>query len=651
MRILFFLMILCVDALHANPAGMDTYTQDFSVEFKTGAAAQRAKLSTLALYRGLDQAFSSRWDDNHIDGLKVREIMEAQGLRGTFFLNASDGWTAPTEAGVTLDGEPAKALAKALLKGGNSIGAHSLNHEFVPFLNRNKQFYEVLGCRVDREINSQSPLSAYAFSFMSVRNDLEGDSSQRDFVEILRRSGFYLHSEHTFERTLASGMLVGTMICGDGGGSDFGVDLAKELKKSADDTDKKLWVVSMHPWAQAWGGPSFSKLVKFYQRWAGNKRWWYCNQNEYAAYRYQALYGRVDAKVEGKRLRIQMLRFDPRDLNDATPLTLRLSGVSVADIVAFGGLDQVPALRESSGAVDFEMLHPMAKPVAKHFGSVVAGMQTELTRDSGGFQLKIKNLGPGPLIDMRVVLRLPLKYAAGVIKKGVGELAAGSTTVILMPAPKASREYLFNAGAAYVVAQVDGTRAGIGARDYATLLEATPKEDATFPQGHFMALGPFGSDQAALVDKAVSAGKAACVNVAGREACWSVPSEALSEQLGPEIITAGGKPNSRSFYKWDKALYHVGPDPIYFGLRSKISVKAPRALRAIFDKASVKAIYLNGQKIRGDQVDLKAGSNSLGLVYAASPSTGTFSPLHYGAWFRLVEADGTRAAQLLYQAP
>src|SRR5690242_4795468 len=109
------LLVLLSAPVFANPFDMDTYTQQFEIVFDSPEAAAKAKLETLPLYHGYDQAFSSRWDDNHMDSLKVREVMEKYGQKGTFFLNDSQGYTEPSASDITLtDGTK---LAPALLKG------------------------------------------------------------------------------------------------------------------------------------------------------------------------------------------------------------------------------------------------------------------------------------------------------------------------------------------------------------------------------------------------------------------------------------------------------------------------------------------------------------------------------------------------------
>ena len=208
MRTLFAGMLLAA-TLRAEPLTLEYYDQDFEVELASPAAAARASLEALPLWQGKAEAFSSRWDDNHLDHLRVKEVMDRHGIKGTFFLNAAAGYTAPSEDGVQFTGDTARDLAKALVQGGHSIGDHTLNHEFTPYLNRNRQFYEILGLRVEREENSLNPISTFAFPFMSHRNDLEGEQSQKDYALMLARAGLIHHSEHPFEHALPTALPIG----------------------------------------------------------------------------------------------------------------------------------------------------------------------------------------------------------------------------------------------------------------------------------------------------------------------------------------------------------------------------------------------------------------------------------------------------------
>ena len=658
-KLLLALLYLPAACLWADPFGMDTYTQKFEIVFNSEEAAARAKLQALPLYHGFDQAFSTRWDDNHMDALKVRDVMRKHGQKGTFFLNESQGYTAPAESGVTLQGNASVLLAPALREGGNSIGAHSLSHEFVPYLNRNRQFYEVMGCRADREVNSQSPVVAYAFSFMSVRNELEGGPSQEDFAEILKRSGFYLLCEHPFAKTLKSDFLIGTLICGDGGGSAFGEDFESDLQKARPEGDKPLWAVSMHPWVAAWGGKDFPLLEALYKKWSGKKDWWYCNQNEYAAYRWQFLNSRVEAAPGGKVLQVTVTRPDPLDLGDLIPLSFVLKGVRSEEVKELRG-GTVKPRRFERGLPDytFDLPHGGDHGLPQAYGPPALGIEASLSFAGNQLQLRLRNPSEAKIENIRVVFRLPLKWKEGVVKKALDGLWPGENKQIVVTLTPATSDYLYTDDKAYCVAQMDAVRNGKRVRDYATCFEEPPPPDASYPKGGFKVLGPLAAgpdklDVAAWAEKILKAPQPEnCYSFGKSQSCWQAPTTALSDQLGPEIITAGGKNNSRTFYTWDKALYTPGPDPLFYLLWGKVGSPRAGTFRAVFDKPSVKAIYLNGKEVKGDELRFKKGMNDLRLLYSAGAGPySSFSPNHFGAWFRILDEKGVRFEGIKYQLP
>ncbi|MES2201044.1 MAG: hypothetical protein V4498_02205 [candidate division FCPU426 bacterium] len=669
-KMLVSLGLLWSCLLRADPMGMDHYVQQIEITFKSEAAASVAQLRMLPLYHGFDQAFSSRWDDNHMGDLKVREIMAQYGQKGTFFLNDSAGYHEPSESGMVL-ADPGKEMAKALRVGGNSIGAHSLNHEFVPYLSRNRQFYEVLGCRVDREINSQSPVLAYAFSFLSIRNPLD-EGSQWDLGEILKRAGFYHISEHMWAQRIENDFLLGTLICGDGGQPQFSGSLESELAKPRAVDDKPLWVVSMHPWALAWGGPEFPLLRALYKKWSGKKNWWYCDQNAYAAYRWQFLYSRVQVLRSGKTLKLNLERPDPLDLNDLTPLSLALKGVKASDIVEIRSPHAKLVRFEFSENPAFDLYHDKDRGLPDAYGFEASGLQASLSLGNGNLKLALKNNSAKAIRSLRVAFRLPLKYSPGVVKRSLEGIGPGETRELEIPLfavsmkkfrlsweagksrvthelQTAADTALEDWGRAYEVAQVDAAyEDGRRVRGYASCWEPAPQPDGSFPQGAFLVKGPFGADQLELAKSALKDPKALTGAIA-----WSRPAAELSEPLGPEIIVAGGKNNSRTFYKWDKNIYHPGPDPLRYVMWANVEASQGGLHRAIFDEKSVEAMLLNGKAVLHGSLELKKGSNDLRILYAAQAigPQSSFSPNHYGAWFRLLGPRGERTDAVRYALP
>jgi hypothetical protein len=66
-------------------------------------------------------------------------------------------------------------------------------------------------------------------------------------------------------------------------------------------------------------------------------------------------------------------------------------------------------------------------------------------------------------------------------------------------------------------------------------------------------------------------------------------------------------------------------------------------------------VVLNGRRVRGKALELKAGKNRLMLLYAAGTADaegqGTFSEKNYGPFFRLVGTDNERLTDIKYVMP
>ena len=65
---------------------IDYYTQEFEIEFNSEATTKRAHLELAPLPNGYELAISSRWDDNILTDLKMREVLAEHGYKGTFIL-------------------------------------------------------------------------------------------------------------------------------------------------------------------------------------------------------------------------------------------------------------------------------------------------------------------------------------------------------------------------------------------------------------------------------------------------------------------------------------------------------------------------------------------------------------------------------------
>ena len=84
------LLAILSPLLAQDPPYTELTEQKIRVRLRDEAAAASASIAILPLYGGADWAISSRWDDNIYTDLKMRDVLEKHGYRGTFYLNGRD---------------------------------------------------------------------------------------------------------------------------------------------------------------------------------------------------------------------------------------------------------------------------------------------------------------------------------------------------------------------------------------------------------------------------------------------------------------------------------------------------------------------------------------------------------------------------------
>jgi len=176
---------------------LETYPQPIVVRLISAAAARRARIQPLPLYGGAEWAITSRWDDNNLADLKMRQMLLTHGHRGTFFLNDPARGFSGNPYGL-LGGRDKQDLGRHLAGEGITLGGHSLTHPMLSYQNRNRVFREVMGIRVALEAQYNTLVNAYAFSFCNYRNAIDGDNGHRDIALLLGRSGYLQVANHQF---------------------------------------------------------------------------------------------------------------------------------------------------------------------------------------------------------------------------------------------------------------------------------------------------------------------------------------------------------------------------------------------------------------------------------------------------------------------
>jgi peptidoglycan/xylan/chitin deacetylase (PgdA/CDA1 family) len=656
-----------------GPVQMGSYTQSLVVRFRSEAEARQARLVIAPLYHDLRQAVSTRMDDSTLNDLVVPGVMARYGQKGTFYLNRLEGWYQDSpETGIRMPGNPAREIPPRLLAGGNSIGGHTLSHEYLPSLSKNAAFREIMGIRVALESQAGVQVNSFVYPFIAFHEgDLRAGRDRLDLEEMLRRSGYYQLGEHRYNAGRDSGLQDAVFITldNDSGG---GLYTQAALTRERPSGDRPLFLVTMHAWVRNWGAPDFPKLAAVYEGCSGRPDSWYCNQNQYAAYRYQALHSRLAAAADGAALKAVLVRPDPLDLGDWVPLTLRVEGVPREAVVSAEcpGADAAPV--DLGGGFAFDLFHdrdrgaiaacaeaanPANSPGREDAKAGPEGLRALLHREGGALRLYLRNDGPAPLRDIRVVFRVPLRWRDGVIRGTLPALGSGAADTLDAPlAERADPEHYCD-GPEYDVAQVDYRGAGRD-RLYATCESPGPGPGASFARNGFWVLGPLAGDEAdfdplgfsrPILDGAAPARRYE-VHWSGRLE-WGTLEPARASILDPDIIPTTGKPNIPKGYVGDRSVYfpHTNAQYILWG---RIVSPDARTLRAVFRPDCVRRLTLNGRTVDGAELKLEKGANDVRILYAPAQREGaSFEEGNYGCYFRLADAQGRAVRDLRFERP
>jgi peptidoglycan/xylan/chitin deacetylase (PgdA/CDA1 family) len=658
-----------------GPAGMRSYSQTFRVTFKTEEAARLAELRIVPLYHDFRAGFSSRWDDSTVNDVRAAEVMAKYGQYGTFYLNSLSGWYQDSKATGIAVSDPGMEIPRILLQDGDSIGGHTLTHPVLPALSSNAAFKEIMGVRVELESRTASPVMAFVYPFVSFQSPLRQGGDRTDYEEMLHRAGYYLLGENNYDAgrgdgRKSSGFLDTRFIMADGRSSDLVLNQFLSQPQGVD--DRPLFLVTMHAWVSNWGGPEFPLLGATYQKWAGRKDLWYTTQNHYAAYRYQDVYSRLNVHVKGKVLSAELLRPDPVDLNDWTPLTFKVEGAGKDDVVSVDSAtaDLKPvALGESYG---FDLFHDRDRRMTQIYAerdNPTNSDQLESAEGGGGslrallfrrdqvLSLALQNNGTERITDVRVAFRLPLRWREGVVTRAVERLEPGETVTLRVPLTERADTAHYVDGPEYDVAQVD-YRGQLRGRLYLTCEVPGGEPAASFARNGFLVLGPLPGDVAGFDPLAAgreilggSSVEKSYTLPTGETLQWKAVDAARGVILDPDIIPTTGKPNLPSTYPGDKEIYSPHFKLAYL-LYGSIVAEEAQTVQAVVCKECVRQVWLNGKTESVDRLALNKGLNDLRILYVPSMATGQeYSERNYGCYFRLTDVNGKRVENMVFQRP
>ena len=436
-------------SLMGNPLEMACYEQEFTLDFSDEKAARGAELKARGLPGNYVLAISSRWDDADNRHLNTHRIMKKYGAKGNFYING----------GMARD----LSLLDKILRDGCCAGAHTVGHHPIKHLAANEHFYEYMANRIAVEVKGQSPVNTQTSPYGHIRGlRKEGtESIGRSLISAgIIGSPDSSSPNHTcelgypknscaFMYRITPGDRVPDM-------KKFETLLNTYLQNPALKNNPGI-SMSTHSWHTEEG---LKILDEMYRRLTMRKDWWQCSQNEYAAYRYEALNTTVKKEVTGKTVKFTVTRFEPFELGADVPLYLDIIGAE-----AIGA----KSAKLTNGGKQVMLPHRTGSGLPEKYGcNQLDGIKLELkvSESDGRMTALVSNTCGKQLESVTLTFRLPPKYGKLVARTAPFSIdKEAKVTKKTGDILKKSRH--FTEGKAYFAVQMDYIADGKRCRLYA----------------------------------------------------------------------------------------------------------------------------------------------------------------------------------------
>ncbi len=616
------------------------YKQQIELKFSSEQSAKQARLRIAPVYDGHDVAITCRWDDANDQTTTAHKLMAQRGIKGTYYLNSNWQSDLHRDDDYTLQ-------ALQLLGDGQSIGGHSMTHPYITYLNRNRMFEEMLEVRIEWEARLNTAINSYTYSYVDIRNDVEGDAVHADTLRCLQRAGYQGIAEFAGHADrVASDLAFSTILAPENSPYDqwrYSLDWA--LTDAHRIARRNAVSNSMHSWYGTSMLPfGWDVLEKRLDDLQAVPDAWHCNQNEFAAYWQQSEHSKLRIKREGATVKLSITRPSMSWLNDPIPLSLLLEGVDPSQLTAITGADvqrhgnilNVPHSDEHRMPQLIGAIHNDANDTDIRYrvdDPDFPGLHAILYRSDGQLQLQIINQSAYPVSNLRAQYRLPLMHPQGVIARSLPDLGLERQCRQRLPLSNdPQRDPADSFGEAFYAVQLEFMWGDVPSRLYVTC-RTEPIEDSSLPTGRFQVMGPFAPDQFdfRLFEQ--------CKTADAMSNAMGVPWENRSTDLRvdpqwvhPEVIITSGTWRNLS-------------SGIYI-LRGTVTSPVRREVKISGFPGTVKRVLLNGQLISNMQGKLKVGANELMLVYHFEPTAR--SSAHLGCFLRICDTQGHRIRDIQY---
>lgn len=476
MRKIFFTVLFILIPVLVFAQDRRAYEQEVTVEFLSEADAEKAEMSALEMPVGKKIAVGSRWDDTNGEHLLMAKTLAANGWKGTFLLNR-------------LNADYVKKVVKVITETGSSIGAHTIHHPHLETVPVNEMFYEILANRIDIETQTDLCVTIFTFPF-GLRSPENAKSTAADQAQALIRSGIYGGPEYLgMDKRL--GVKPEEFLCPylfnandkDPDAEQFargfrkGMLLAEKGQISAGPSV----VLGVHSWQRNVHEDGFDRLGKILATESNKSEYWYCNSNEYTAWRLAFLNNKITKKsVNGKTAVFTVSRLLPADLGAELEMGLKVSPAPkliFSDKKTFrteyngefmlsnSDAYRLPEIigRTDNGTNGDEKSNDLVSPK-------IPGVQlgVRLDQKNNALLCYVENKSENELTDLYFTFRLPLKWKLGLQNKSITDLPSGKSVSFEIPLGEMETGTKYQQKDLLIAGQCDFRSAGKTLRLYGT---------------------------------------------------------------------------------------------------------------------------------------------------------------------------------------
>ena len=446
----------------SNPMNFPVYTRRIRVVFSSPETAEKARAAIAPLPFGKKIAVTSRWDDSNPRHEKQAATLARNGWRGTFFLNAMpSGFSGVMRDAVRL---------------GMSAGNHGTDHPYLTVWTLNALFRQIVLHQAQIESETDSPSVSF-----TVPCNIGGPLAlcpgrPAEIGDLLARAGIFSHPEYfdpadMFGRSpdccFGTHLFAANDRCPDEAAFRSGFEAAANAARNDHDCPRVTFGV--HTWQSDEG---FELLDRLYAEFGHRPDCWYCNENEYAAYRYQYRHATIEkTAVHGCEVEFTVAGFEPAELGASVPLRIEFEDNAAPSV-------DVP------DAEGHALPEKIGRTVPGAACEKFPGLSCEVNRDGGTISVRLSDSTGAALENVRFVLIPPMAYRGNLY-------ASGSTEAEFQPGPR-SDDPQFDDDAECFLLRADFIRGGRPGRLYVAWdAPARPVRLSPVPRDTVLAAGPF----------------------------------------------------------------------------------------------------------------------------------------------------------------